>query len=173
MEGGIRMGRLTTVGVLTASDRCSKGIAEDLSGPALRELVEARGWSVAAAAVLPDDAGGIAATLLDWCDNKNISLVLTTGGTGIGPRDVTPEATRRVLEKELPGVTEVMRREGVKRTSLAALSRALAGTRGNSLILNLPGSPEGARRSLEAVIDLVDHALAMLRGEGHESKVAP
>ncbi|MBI4061075.1 MAG: MogA/MoaB family molybdenum cofactor biosynthesis protein [Elusimicrobia bacterium] len=157
-----------TAGILTASDRCSSGASLDLSGPALRELVEARGWKVTAAAVLPDDAERIAATLRDWCDRKNISLILTTGGTGIGPRDVTPEATRRTLEKELPGVAELMRREGLRHTRMAVLSRALVGVRGSSLIVNLPGSPSGARESLEAVIDLVEHALAILKGGGHE-----
>lgn len=155
------------VGILTVSDRCSRGERRDESGPALRRLVESRGWRVAQSAVEPDARGRIEKRLLDWSDRKGLSLILTTGGTGLGPRDVTPEATRGVLEKELPGLAERMRREGLKKTARAALSRAMAGARGRSLIINLPGSPRGAADSLKTVLDLVPHALAMLEGAGH------
>ena len=156
-----------TVGILTVSDRCSKGSRRDESGPALRRLVETQGWQVAQSAVEPDERKRIRQTLLDWADGKGLALVLTTGGTGLGPRDVTPEATRGVLDKELPGLAERMRLEGSKKGERALLSRAMAGARGRSLIINLPGSPRGATDSLEAVLNLVPHALAMLQGEGH------
>ncbi len=156
-----------TVGILTVSDRCSKGLGGDESGPALQRLVESQGWQVAQSAVEPDERDVIEETLLDWSDGKGLALILTTGGTGLGPRDVTPEATRGVLEKELPGLVEWMRLEGSKKSERAMLSRAMAGARGRSLIINLPGSPHGASDSLKAVLDLVPHALAMLQGEGH------
>lgn len=156
-------------GILTASDRCSRGTAEDLGGPALRRLVTERGWDVTVTAIVPDDAAVIASLLREWCDERGVGVVLTTGGTGLGPRDVTPEATRRVLDKELPGVAELMRREGLAHTRMSVLSRAVVGSRGRSLIVNLPGSPRGACQSLESIIDLVEHALAMLAGGGHET----
>ena len=156
-----------TVGILTVSDRCSKGLRRDESGPALQRLVESQGWQVAQSAVEPDERDRIEETLLDWSDGKGLALILTTAGTGLGPRDVTPEATRGVVEKELPGLVEWMRLEGSKKSERAMLSRAMAGARGHSLIINLPGSPHGASDSLKAVLDLVPHALAMLQGEGH------
>ena len=156
-----------TVGILTISDRCSKGLRRDESGPALLRLVESQGWQVVQSAVEPDEREKIRETLLDWSDGKRLALILTTGGTGLGPRDVTPEATRGVLDKELPGLTEWMRLEGSKKSEHTLLSRALAGARGRSLIINLPGSPRGAADSLQAVLNHVPHALAMLQGEGH------
>lgn len=156
-----------TVGILTVSDRCSKGLRRDESGPALLSLAESQGWQVAHSAVQPDERERIKETLLDWSDGMGLSLILTTGGTGLGPRDVTPEATRGVLHKELPGLAERMRLEGSKKNERALLSRAIAGSRGRSLIINLPGSPLGATDSLKAVLNLLPHALAMLQGEGH------
>ena len=123
-------------------------------------------------AVEPDEQEKIKETLLDWSDGKSLALILTTGGTGLGPRDVTPEATRAVLDKELPGLAQWMRLEGAKKSERAMLSRALAGARGGSLIINLPGSPRGAIDSLKVVLNLVPHALAMLQGEGHENEQA-
>lgn len=169
MENEFREMKIS-VGILTVSDRCFAGVREDLSGPILKRMVEQRGWNVAHLSIVPDEKREIEKSLLHLCDESGIRLILTTGGTGIGPRDVTPEATRAVLDKELPGLCERMRQEGFKHAPSATLSRAMAGTRGHGLIINLPGSPAGAEESLAAVIDLVPHAIAMLEGEGHESK---
>lgn len=159
--------------VLTASDRSARGERPDAGGPALRAAVERRGWSVVEARVVADEQPLIETVLKEWCDGGSVRLVLTTGGTGLSPRDVTPEATRAVLDKELPGFGELMRRRGLETTPAAVLSRALAGSRGRALIVNLPGSPKGAVESFEAVADLIPHALAMLTGGDHASaKVA-
>lgn len=153
--------------ILTASDRSARGERPDAGGPALRAAVERRGWRVAEVRVVADEQPTIEAALKEWCDGDAVRLVLTTGGTGLSPRDVTPEATRAVLDKELPGFGELMRRRGLKSTPTAVLSRALAGSRGRALIVNLPGSPQGALESFEAVADLIPHALAMLTGGDH------
>lgn len=157
------------VGILTVSDRCSRGEAEDRSGPLLKRLAEAGGWECVELRIVPDDPGAIEAVLKEWCDGRKLPLVLTTGGTGIGPRDVTPEVTRSLLEKELPGVAEMMRLEGLRHTPFASLSRGAAGVRKQSLILNLPGSPKGAEESFAAAIPIIPHALGTLAGAGHES----
>jgi molybdenum cofactor synthesis domain-containing protein len=151
--------------VLTVSDSASAGKRQDVSGPELRRRCERLGWTVVFEDVVSDDAALIAAKLSDWTDAGEVELILTTGGTGIAKRDVTPEATRAVLERELPGFGEVMRSEGRKITRFAALSRATAGTRGRTLIVNVPGSPKGAVESFEAVADLIPHALDLLRGQ--------
>lgn len=158
------------VGILTISDSCASGQAEDLSGPAVEELAAAQGWKIAVKGSVADDASQIEPIVRQWCDLKAISVVLTTGGTGLGPRDVTPEAIRPLLDKELPGFGELMRQEGGKRTPLAALSRSLAGARRQSLIVCLPGSPSGARESLQALVELIPHAAAILSGAGHGSR---
>lgn len=157
-----------SLAILTISDRCAKGQAQDLSGLALQKLAEEQGWTVQERALVADEKKEIAAKLLYWCDREKISLILTTGGTGLGPRDVTPEATKPLLEKEVPGLGELMRQEGLKHTPLAVLSRSLAGIRGTSLILNLPGSPKGAVESLNAVLGVIPHALSILGGAAHE-----
>jgi molybdenum cofactor synthesis domain-containing protein len=151
--------------VLTVSDSASAGKRQDVSGPELRRRCERLGWTVVFEDVVSDDAALIAAKLSDWTDAGEVELILTTGGTGIAKRDVTPEATRAVLERELPGFGEVMRSEGRKIARFAALSRATAGTRGRTLIVNVPGSPKGAVESFEAVADLIPHALDLLRGQ--------
>jgi len=148
--------------VITVSDRCSRGEAIDRSGPAVRETLEKHGYEVTAVEIVPDDVERIQAMLIDSCGSAE--LVVTTGGTGIAARDVTPEATRSVCGRLIEGVAERMRAEGMKKTPLAALSRAVCGIRGQSIILNLPGSPKAATESLTAVIDVLPHALELLRG---------
>jgi molybdenum cofactor synthesis domain-containing protein len=148
--------------VLTVSDRAAAGRMIDESGPAVRRLLEAAGFAVGGVNLVSDDRGRIA----DWLRAAAGShqLVVTTGGTGLGPRDVTPEATRSVLDYEVPGLAEAMRAAGLRKTQMAALSRALAGVRGRSLIVNLPGSVKGATESLEAIIDVLGHAVEVLAG---------
>ena len=158
---------MITVGILTVSDRSARGLRTDASGPALRILIEQKGWRVAACALVPDELRDIQRVLLEWCDQKRLSLVLTTGGTGISPRDVTPEATRGLLDKELPGICEIMRREGAKQTPMAVLSRAAAGVRAQSLVINLPGNLQGAEESLKSIWGIIPHAIAITRGEDH------
>ncbi len=151
-----------TAAVVTVSDACSRAERDDLSGPAVAEALEKRGFQVVARQVVPDEQIYIQNTLMQLSENAR--LIVTTGGTGIAPRDVTPEATRAVCERLLEGVSERMRFEGGKKTPLAALSRATCGARGKVVILNLPGNPTGAIESLEAVIDLLPHALELLSG---------
>lgn len=162
-----------TVGILTVSDRSARGERADTSGPALREMLTPLGTQVVRYEIVPDDRGAIENTLRRWADEEGIALILTTGGTGLGPRDVTPEGTRAVIEKEVPGLAEAMRAAGLKKTPHAMLSRALAGVRGQSLIINLPGSPRGARECLEAVLPALPHAVELLHGGGAETHSAP
>lgn len=151
------------VGILTVSDSGARGERQDVSGATIREMVAAIGGQVVAARLVPDEADQIGSTLRDWADREAVDLVLTTGGTGLGPRDVTPEATRAVLDREVPGIAEAMRAAGLKQTPRAMLSRALAGARRRSLIVNLPGSPRGVRESLGAVLEVLPHALEILQ----------
>jgi molybdenum cofactor synthesis domain-containing protein len=156
------------VAILTISDSVSQGTRSDGSGPALRERCIQLGWTVVSAAVLPDDPVAICERLVSLADGGAADLILTTGGTGIGPRDSTPEATAQACQKLLPGIPEVMREYGRKKNPRAALSRAVAGVRGHTLIVNLPGSPRGAVESLDAVAELLPHALAVLGGARHD-----
>jgi molybdenum cofactor synthesis domain-containing protein len=156
--------------VVTVSDRASSGVYEDLTGPAIEELLRAHGDGEGAGAMevvgrelVSDEADRIAEVLRRWCDGGGCDLVLTNGGTGLSPRDVTPEATRSVLDAEAPGLGELMRASGLTHTPLAALSRQAAGRRGHTLVVNLPGSVRGATESLAAVLAVLSHAVAMAR----------
>ena len=148
--------------VLTVSDSCFKGEREDLSGPAVVALLGTHGFAVNSHSVLPDERAKIEEWMVAGCSQA--ALLVTTGGTGLAARDVTPEATRNVCDRMVDGIAERMRNEGLKQTPFAPLSRALCGTRGSSLILNVPGSPRGAVASLEAVLPVLPHALALLSG---------
>jgi len=157
------------VAILTISDSVSRGTHQDASGPDLRARCGQRNWEVKLAEVYPDDPAAIRDRLISIADSGAADLVLTTGGTGIGPRDSTPEATMEACHKLLPGIAELMREEGRKKTPRAVLSRAVAGVRGRTLIVNLPGSPRGAVESFDAVADLLPHALQVLGGARHDS----
>jgi molybdopterin adenylyltransferase len=153
--------------VLTVSDSCFSGCRRDESGPALRRMLEAAGAIVFAQDIVSDEKAAISRKLISYAKKFKASLVLSTGGTGVGPRDVTPEATRQVIKMEVLGLAELMRSGGLKKTRRAALSRGVVGVIGQSLVVNLPGNPKAAVESFEAIADLVPHALAMIRGEGH------
>jgi len=157
------------VGILTTSDMGSRGQRTDTSGAAIRELVEPLGAEISVYAVIPDDRDEIVAVLCSWCDTEGVDLILTTGGTGLGPRDVTPEATLAVVDRIVPGLPEAMRAEGMRHTPFASLSRAVAGVRGRTLVVNLPGSEAGVRESLGAILNVLPHAVALLTGapSGH------
>jgi molybdenum cofactor synthesis domain-containing protein len=173
------------VGILTVSDSCARGEREDLSGPAIQEQLQAAGcrpgavdasslqppasglFAVCDARIVADDRDAIARELVRFCDEQACELVFTTGGTGLGPRDVTPEATASVCQRLVPGLGELMRAEGRKHTPYAMLSRAIAGLRGGTLIVNLPGSPRAVRECLEALAGVLPHAVEMMRGGGH------
>ena len=155
-----------SVGILTVSDRCFRGEAEDASGPLIRRLVMERLQAVVRLeAVVPDEQDSISSTLTSWCDDADLDLILTTGGTGFSARDVTPEATKTVIERDAPGLAEAMRREGAKATPHAMLSRAIAGIRGQTLIVNLPGSTKAVQEGLEVIFPAIPHGIEILRAE--------
>lgn len=157
-------------GILTLSDRSARNERADVSGPALADLILAQNWSVAKQAILPDDESAIRAAMIEWADSGDFDIILTTGGTGFSPRDVTPEATRAVIQREAPGLAEVMRSESLKKTPHAMLSRAVAGIRGRTLIVNLPGSPKGAVENLQMILPVLPHAVQLLQNDpGSES----
>lgn len=149
-------------GILTLSDRSSRGERADASGPALARLVEAEGWSVAKQSILPDDESAIRDILISWADSAELDVILTTGGTGFSPRDVTPEATRAIIAREAPGLAEAMRAASLKVTPHAMLSRIVTGIRKKTLIINLPGSPKGAAENLQVIIPVLPHAVQLL-----------
>jgi molybdenum cofactor synthesis domain-containing protein len=154
-------------GILTISDKGSRGERRDTSGPALKEMMRQIGGETAFAQIVPDDIEIISRTIEEWCD-QGAEIILTAGGTGFGPRDHTPEATRAVLDRETPGISEAIRQFGLAKTPKAMLSRAISGIRKKTLIINLPGSERGARESLEAVLHVLPHALQMMEGGEHE-----
>ena len=151
------------VGILTVSDRSSRGERADASGPLLRQLAQQHGWTVERDSVVPDERDAIQTILVDWADEARLDLILTTGGTGFAPRDVTPEATRAVIEREAPGLAEAMRADSLRKTPHAMLSRAVCGLRGRTLIVNLPGSPKAARENFETILPALPHAIALLQ----------
>ena len=150
-------------GILTVSDRSARGEREDASGPVLARLVEEYAWTVSRRSVLPDNESAIRELLIAWADGGELDVVLTTGGTGFSPRDVTPEATRVVIEREAPGLAEAMRAASLRVTTHAMLSRVVAGIRKKTIIINLPGSPKGAAENLLVVIPVLPHAVQLLR----------
>lgn len=154
--------------ILTASDKGARGEREDRSAQVIREMVLSIGAEIVAYDIVPDEKETLAARMIEYADQKGVDLVLTTGGTGLGPRDVTPEATLMVVDRLIPGIPEAMRAAGLQKTPHAMLSRAVAGTRGQTLIINLPGSPSAVRENLEAVLPAIPHALEILQGRGGE-----
>ena len=155
------------VAVLTISDKCSRGEREDKSGAAVQELLKQVPWEVVKYEIIPDEPDMIKERLIYYSDNLKVDLVLTNGGTGFTKRDLTPEATREVIEREVPGIPEAMRVECLKITKRAMLSRAIAGIRCRTLIINLPGSTKGAKESLEAILDTLPHGLDMILEREH------
>jgi len=155
-------------GVLTLSDKGAAGGRDDLSGRAIKEILSGVGISIERYEVIPDDIETIKETLIYWSDEDCLDIIVTTGGTGFAPRDVTPEATAAVVDRPTPGISEAMRLAGLKNTPKAILSRGTSGIRGATLIINVPGSEKGARESLEAILPALDHGLEVLTGVGGE-----
>ncbi len=151
------------IGILTISDRSARGERPDESGPALAHAASQQGWQVIRTEILPDEFEQIKSTLADWCDSGGMDVILTSGGTGFSQRDVTPEATLAVVQRLAPGLTEAMRKAGLEVTPHAMLSRAVAGIRLRSLIINLPGSPQGAVENLAVLVSVIPHAVQLLR----------
>lgn len=157
------------IGILTISDRASRGMYEDQSGPALRKMIEEHfDAGVDRVHLVPDDFNEIKRTLIEWCDEVHLDLILTTGGTGFAPRDVTPEATRAVIERDAPGLVQAMIAASLQKTPYAMLSRMVAGIRGQTLIVNLPGSPKAACENFAVIVPALPHAIELLRGKPSE-----
>ncbi|XOF32305.1 MAG: molybdenum cofactor biosynthesis protein B [Candidatus Electrothrix sp. YB6] len=156
--------KLYTCGVLTISDKGAAGKRQDTSGPLLRDLLTAQGFTVKVYTIIPDQQELIESTLIEWVDDRKIDLIVTTGGTGVSPSDRTPEATRRVIELEIPGIGEAMRQASFAKTRNAVWSRGIAGIRGQSLMINLPGSAKAAKENIEVVLPALTHGLYKLKG---------
>lgn len=152
-------------GILTVSDRSSKGERPDTSGPVLHELVLSQGWEVVKQEIVPDEKELLYEKMVTWVDTEKLDVILTTGGTGFSPRDITPEATRKVIEREAPGIAEAMRSFSLQITPHAMLSRATAGIRASTLIVNLPGSPKAAQENFQAIQMVLEHAVQLLHGD--------
>ena len=157
---------MITVAVLTMSDKGSKGEREDVSGPLIQDLLKNINAEIKYYEILPDEKELIKKKLIEY--SKKVDLILTTGGTGLSPRDVTPEATLEVIDRQVPGIAEAMRSEGLKKTSRAMLSRAVAGVKERSLIINLPGSPKAVKENLEIILDVIPHAIEKIKGDTSE-----
>ena len=155
------------VAILTVSDSCSGQKREDISGQRIKDILPKDKFEICEYKIIADEQEVIKKDLIHFSDQTKVDIVLTTGGTGFGPRDVTPEATIDVCQKMAPGLAEAMRSEGLKKTKKAILSRSVAGIRGNTIIINLPGSPRGVKESLEAILDVLPHAVKMMSGAGH------
>ena len=158
---------LPRIAILTVSDRSSRGERPDTSGSALAAEIAAQGWPVVKTQICPDEQPQISALLIEWAADPQVDVILTTGGTGFALRDVTPEATRAVIDREAPGIPEAMRAASLQITPHAMLSRSVAGTRGKTLIVNLPGSPKGAVENLRVLIPVLVHAVELLAGDPH------
>jgi molybdenum cofactor synthesis domain-containing protein len=156
------------LGILTVSDKGSRGEREDKSGEVIRQILSALDAKIANYDIVPDEKEIIARKLIQWADDAKLDLIVTTGGTGLSPRDVTPEATLSVIDRIVPGFAEAMRAESLKKTPMAMLSRAVVGTRGKCLIINLPGSPRAVRECLEVILPVLPHALETLKGQATE-----
>jgi molybdenum cofactor synthesis domain-containing protein len=165
-EGQVK--KMFTVGILTISDKGSRGERQDKSGEAIREILSSIDARIVNYDIVPDEKELIAQELISWADENNLDVILTTGGTGLTPRDVTPEATLAVVDRIVPGFAEAMRAESLKKTPMAMLSRAVVGTRGKCLIINLPGSPKAVRECLEVVLPALPHAVETLKGQAGE-----
>jgi molybdopterin adenylyltransferase len=160
-------------GILTISDRSARGERADASGPALADMIRSQAWSIVKQGVLPDDDSAIRTRLREWADRGDVDVILTTGGTGFAPKDVTPEATRAVLDREAPGLAEAIRTAGLAKTPHSMLSRLVTGIRKKTIIINLPGNPKGAVESLEVIIPVLEHAVKLMQddpkaNEGHQ-----
>jgi molybdopterin adenylyltransferase len=162
------MNGMIRVGVITVSDRGYLGEREDASGKVIREMLQGSNFEVAFSTVIPDEEEEIKRVLLKVADEMRLDLIVTTGGTGVSPRDVTPDATREVIEQEIPGFAEAMRMQGLKKTPFAMISRAVCGVRGRTLICNLPGSPKAVREGLEVILPVIPHTIAKLQGDPGE-----
>lgn len=161
-----------SVGIITISDKGASGTREDLSGPEIKNIIVSLPAEVNEYEIVPDVKELISNKIKEWTDNKKLDLIITTGGTGVSPRDVTPEATREVIEKEIPGMSEVMRMESLKKTPHAMISRAVVGIRHHSLIVNLPGSPKAVKENLQAILPALPHTLLKLKGDETECAVS-
>jgi len=162
---------MISAGIITVSDKGSQGQRDDLSGPAIAEMLAGAAIEIRHTIIIPDEKDQIRKTIIDFSDVKQLDLILTTGGTGVSPRDVTPDATLDVIDKQIPGMAEAMRHESMRVTPHAMISRAVAGIRGKSLILNLPGSPKSVRENLAVVLPALKHAIEKIKGDDSECAV--